>query len=213
MTKPTLYTFPLSGNCYKIRLLASILDIQLDHVTINARSGEQLNPDYLAVNPRGQIPALVHDGKVFTDSAAILVYLAGTNPDPKGDGSVPSSFYSTDIVEQAQIVDWLIFAATWVHLGIALARNLLLVRAASMPPEQVQAELKATHEKGYKTLGILETKLKDNEWLVGGRPTVADIAVFGYVAQAQQGKLSLENYPAVGKWLEKVKQLPGYFDL
>lgn len=113
---PKLYSWAESGNCYKVRLLASLLGIRLDIQELNYINDEQHSEWYLKINPRGEIPCLVtEDGLTLTDSGAILTYLAGTCPD-RGGGKVPSSYWSDDVKEQAQIVDWLVFAASWVQV-------------------------------------------------------------------------------------------------
>ncbi|EXJ61121.1 hypothetical protein A1O7_05274 [Cladophialophora yegresii CBS 114405] len=203
---PRLYCCLESGNCYKIRLLASLLDIHLDEVQVDLFTNAQKSPDFLAINPKGELPALVDGDKVFTDSSAIMVYLAGTSRD-RGSETLPSSYWSSDVVEQAQIVDWLAFAASDIHVGLAKARAIM---AFNWPAGASEETLSEARRKGVASLQILDQRLRKEEWLALGRSTIADIAVYVYVALAPMGGVSLEPFPAVKAWLERVTKLPGY---
>jgi len=206
---PKLYTYKESGNCYKVRLLAALLDIQLGDVEIGFFNDEHHSPDFLAINPRGAVPALVDGDKVFTDSAAILVYLAGAYPN-RGSTRAPSSYWSSDVAEQAAIVDWLAFAATWIQNGVCKARGIVSFDWPANCSEQILAEAQS---KGKQSLEILQHRLERNEWLTLGHPTIADVAVFVYVALAPMGDVSLEPYPAVRTWIERVRMLPGFIPI
>ncbi|KAI9668224.1 MAG: hypothetical protein M1821_001044 [Bathelium mastoideum] len=209
MAPPKLYTWGRSGNCYKIRLLAALLGIKLDHIEVDYLKDEQHSPEFLAINPRGQIPALVDGDKVFTDSAAILVYLAGS-PSVSGATQAPLPFWSNDVVEQAAIVDWLAFAASWVQGGVATARATILFRGISPSTQPI---LDQATTKAHKSLEVLQTRLHANDWLALHRPTIADVAVFSYVALAHEGNISLDRYPAVESWISKVRNLPEFIPI
>jgi len=208
---PKLYTWKASGNSYKVRLLAALLDIKLELIEIDYLNDQQQSPEFLVMNARGTIPVLVNGEKTFTDSAAILVYLAGLRSDPNTN-KTPSSFWSNDVVEQATIVDWLAFAASWIQTGIATARY--IVNFASKGDSTSRQQILAmTTTKGYKSLEVLQTTLCENEWLALGRPTIADVAVFAYVALAPTGNISLDPYPAVKSWISRVRSLPGFIPI
>lgn len=209
MAPPRLYTWKLSGNGYKIRLLASLLGIKLEHVEVDYPNDEQHSPEFLVINPRGQIPVLVDGDRTFTDSAAILIYLAGTHSDHNST-KTPSSFWSDDIVEQAEIVDWLAFATGWIQSGISPARVIIKFQGVSKNNEQLLA---AATTKGIKSLEILQKRLDGNEWLALGRPTIADIAVFAYVAMASEANISLDSFPAVKSWISRIRGLPNFIPI
>jgi glutathione S-transferase len=211
MAPPKLYTRKQSGNCYKVRLLAALLGIKLELIEVDSPN-QQYSPEFLAINPRGQIPVLVNGDKTFTDSAAILVYLAGSHSDP-GTTKMPSSFWSNDIVEQAAIVDWLAFAASWIETGITTARRYTINFNFNGVSTSNQQELAKATTKGHKSLEILQTRLRANEWLALERPTIADVAVFSYVALAPMGNISLDPYPAVKSWISRVRNLPGFIPI
>ncbi|EXJ65851.1 uncharacterized protein A1O5_11092 [Cladophialophora psammophila CBS 110553] len=206
---PKLYCTKESGNCYKVRLLASFLDLQLDQVEVDFFNIQHRSPEFLAINPRGELPTLVDEGKVFNDSSVILVYLAGTNPDPSSK-TVPSSYWSSDVVEQASIVDWLAFTASWIQFGLSKARAIV---SFNWPADASEETLTEAKNRGMKSLEILEKRLEKEQWLALARPTVADVSVFVYVALAHMGDISLDPYPAVKAWIERIQGLPRFIPL
>jgi glutathione S-transferase len=209
MAPPKLYTWQWSGNCYKARLLAALLGIELELVDVDYLASAHRSPEYLAVNPRGQIPALVDGDRSFTDSAAILVYLAGLQGPHVTKTPLP--FWSSDVADQAAIVDWLIFAATWFPTGLANVRRIIKFEGGRTAENE--ASFVAALTKAQQSLKILEARLSANSWLVLDRPTVADIAVFVYVYLANDGKVSLDPYPAVKSWVSKIENLPGFISI
>lgn len=105
MSAGTLYTFKGSGNSYKVRLLAALLNIDLKHQEIDFLGDEQHSPEFLKINPRGEVPVLVDGDKTFSDSSSILTWLAGRWGNGKSSQG-PSSYWSNDLYEQAQIINW-----------------------------------------------------------------------------------------------------------
>ena len=105
MSAGTLYTFIGSGNSYKIRLLEALLGIQLKHEELDFLADEQHQSKFLKINPRGEVPCLVDGDKTFADSSSILTWLAGKWADG-GKKEGPSSYWSNNLYEQAQIIDW-----------------------------------------------------------------------------------------------------------
>lgn len=202
-----LYTYPESGNSYKVRLLLSFLELDIEHIDIDLMIDQQHSPDFLEINPRGEVPVLVDGDVCLRDSAAIMIYLAGLNRD--------SGWWSSDPAEQGLIAEWLAFASSWVQYGVFTARAVVSfgIPANGLPvdfPNDVLVEAKV---RGEKSLSILDGDLADREWLALGRPTIADIAVFPYVALAPMGDISLEPYANVLAWIERFKSLPRFFPI
>lgn len=206
---PKLYSNKDSGNCYKIRLLAALLDIPLEHVEMDFFNDQHHSPSFLAINPRGELPALVDGNKVFADSASIMVYLAGTYPD-RGSTKGPSSFWSYDVAEQAAIVDWLAFSASWIQFGVCRARAMVSFNWPINASEEMVSDAKV---RGDKSLQILEQRLEKEDWLALGRPTIADVSIFVYAALAPMGDVSLDHYPAVRAWIKRMRSLPGFIPI
>ena len=200
-----LYTHPESGNSYKVRLLLAFLELDIEHINVDLMTDEQHGPAFLKINPRGEVPVLVDGETRLRDSAAIMMYLAGLHPD--------SGWWSIEPAEQGLITEWLAFASSWVQYGVFTARAVLSfgIPANGLPadfPHDVVAEARV---RGEKSLQILNTDLEEREWLACSRPTIADIAVFPYVALAPMGDISLEAYTNVLAWIERFKSLPRFF--
>lgn len=191
----TLHGHPLSGNTHKVRLLLGFLDLPYEGITVDIPGGEHRGPDFLTVNAFGQVPVLTDvDGTRLHDSQAILVYLGGSY----GGGA----WWPEPPVKQGLVAQWLSFSANEVHNGLNLARLHFLLNAP--------VDLPAAQALGRKSLDLLEQHLSDRDWLETERPTIADCAVFPYVALAPEGRVSLESYTAVGRWMNRCRGLPGF---
>ncbi|KAK0527581.1 Glutathione S-transferase, C-terminal domain [Tilletia horrida] len=204
-----LYSWPESGNSYKVRLLASLLKIDVQVQDLDFLKQEQQQEWFLKINPKGEVPTLVTpDGKVYTDSAAILTYLAGKIRPEAG-------YWSTEVEEQADIVQWLAFAASWVQFGVFTARAILSYGGAynGLGTAQDAHLLAEAKIRGHKSLKILNGELAERDWLSLGRPTIADIAVFVYVALAPMGDIALDEYTNVVAWIDRIKALPGFITI
>lgn len=203
----TLYTYVQSGNSYKVRLLAALLGIKLDTKEIDFIGDEQHSPEFLSINPRGEVPVLVDGDRTFRDSASILTYLAGTHS--------RNTWWSDDVAEQAAIVDWLAFAASWVQFGVFTARAIVSFGGPynGLGRESNETTLQEATKRGITSLQILDQALDGQDWLALGRPTVGDIAVFVYIALAPMGDISLEPYKNVRAWIARIKALPNFFPI
>lgn len=199
-----LYSFEESGNSYKVRLLFSFLGVGYQRIDVDLMRDEQHQPPYLAINPRGEVPALVDGTVVLRDSAAILLYVAARHG--------PRPWWSDALDEQAHIMEWLAFAASWVQYGVFTARALLSfgISGNGLPADYRGESLEAAQMRGRRSLEILDLQLRDREWLACARPTIADIAVFPYVALAPMGDIDLTPYPAVNDWIGRFKAIPGF---
>lgn len=196
-----LYEFATSGNCYKVRLAMGNLGKRYERVAIS-RDGGTKTPEFLKLSPTGTVPALeIAPGKVLTESAAILAYLA------KGTPLLPEDAY-----EHAQVIRWLSFEQERVLTSIAGAR---FIRKMLNIPKEREAELKAKQEAGYRALKIMDAHLAKNKFFAGDRYTIADVALYGYTHLAGEdgAGMDLTPYPHVRAWLERVKAQPGHVTL
>lgn len=193
-----LYDVADSGNCYKIRLMSALLGLDCQCQPISLEKAEHKTPEFLAMNPRGQVPVLVDDAITLWDSHAILIYLAGKK-DNKTD---TKSWWSNDITDQADITQWLSFSAREMWAGCAVARATVKFKRPF--------DLNAAQKIAYAALDILERHLSDHEWLALDRPTIADIAVYPYAGLVWEGGISLAPYPAMRRWFNRIEALPGY---
>lgn len=193
-----LYGHELSGNSYKVRLFLELLGIQYEWIKVDLMQGEHKSPEYLALNPFGQVPFLLDGETKLADAQAILVYLARIYGN---DQWLPG-----DALSLAQAIRWLSTTAGEVRQGPESARLYYLFGATSINIERA-------HQKAEHILTQLNQHLETRTWLEFEHPTIADIAVFPYIALAGDGKINLDIYPNVLAWLDRVKQLPGYLPM
>ena len=191
-----LYDSAVSGNCYKVRLLLSMRGIPFERreVDVVDRSGrmELLG----ALNPALRVPTLVlDDGEPLAESNAILCYLA------EGTELLPA-----ERLERARVLQWLFFEQYSHEPYIAVVRFWVCFSPAPPPA----AEIEARRAGGYAALDALERTLAAGEYRVGGRYTIADIALYAYTHVAHEAGFEMERYPAIAAWLERVAARPGH---
>jgi len=189
----TIHGFPLSGHSHRVELFASIAGINHEVNTIDLAAGEHKQAAFLALNPDGQVPTIVDDGEAISDSSAILVYLAR---------KYANDYLPQDPVEEAQVQRFLTLAAGEIAFGPAAAR---LINVFNADIDPVFAKSIAE-----KALTKLERHMSGKEYLVANRPTIADIAIYSYVAHAPEGGISLAPYPNVSRLLANVEALEGF---
>lgn len=193
---PRLYHFANSGNSYKIRLLFAELARPYRSVLLDRYKREQKAPAYLAINPRGQVPALeTAPGKVLVESAAILFHLA--------DGT---AFLPADPWTRAQVVSWLLYEQEHLaNQGVGMAHYWVRVTGEF---EAKAAEIAAARAKAAREFAYLEAHLKARDWLVGEEFSVADIAGYGYTHRAEISGVPLAPYPNVRAWHARIRARP-----
>jgi glutathione S-transferase len=189
-----LYRHPLSGHAHRAELMLSLLGLATELIDVDLMKGEQKQPAFLALNPFGQVPVIDDDGFVLADSNAILVYLA------KRYGA--GDWLPESAAEAAAVQRWLGVAAGPITAGPATARLITVFGA----PYDADAAI----GKSHALLGILEAELAERAYLVGARPTIADVAGYTYVAHAPEGNVSLDAVPNVRAWLARIERLPGF---
>lgn len=194
----TLYNMPLALNCYKVRLLLSLLKVPHEKHPIDLLTGDHQTPDYLALNPFGQVPILTDGALVLRDSQAILIWLARKFG---GDQWMP-----THPDDEALVNAWLSAAAFELRLGPYDARL-----AKHFPWLCINADTVVA--QSARALGLFEQRLTGRSWIALDHPTVADVAAYPAIAQAGDGDISLEPYPAVRAWAARMQALPGFVSL
>ncbi|WP_272974423.1 glutathione S-transferase family protein [Alcanivorax jadensis] len=193
----TLYEFASSGNCYKLRLAMAQLDIPFQRIEKDITRGETRTAEFLAINPNGRIPVLVTpDNRVLPESSAALWYLARD-----------SKLMPEDPFQQAQVLQWMFFEQYNHEPNIATSRYWIHVLGEQ---EKYAEALAEKQQKGHDALAVMETHLSDRDFFVGRDYSIADIALYAYTHVAGQGGFSLDAYPAIRGWLERVKRQQGY---
>lgn len=195
-----LYDYVLSGSCYKVRLFLSVLGVEYEAVPVDYYPGRaHRQPDFLEINPLGQLPVLDDGETRLRDAQAILVYLAG-----KCDSS--RTWYPETPEAQGQIAMWLSFAGgELMNISAARLHDMLFY----------DVDIEKARTAAHAALRVLDDHMTDveidgREWIVGNAPTIADIACFPYVALSGDGGISLDDYHAVRRWVARVRQIPGF---
>ena len=189
-----IHHHPLSGHAHRAVLFASLLGLEHELVEVDLQAGAHKKPEFLAISPFGQVPALEDDGVAIADSNAILVYLA------KKAGR--SDWLPEDALGAARVQRWLSVAAGELAYGPAAAR-LITVFGAGFNADEVIG-------RAHALLGKLEQHLADRDWLAADHPTIADVAIYSYIARAPEGNVELSAYPAVNRLLRRIEALPGF---
>jgi glutathione S-transferase len=192
-----LYDSPVSGNCYKVRLLLAHLGVPYERQTVDVIDRSNRRELLGHLNPGLTVPTLVlDDGRPLGESAAILWYFG------EGTRFVPDAAY-----ERAQVLQWMFFEQYQLEPTIAVVRFWV---AYSGRPEEFEPQREVKMKGGERALRRLERGLDGRDYLVGDSLTLADIALYGYTHVADEGGFSLEPYPAVRAWLRRVASEPGH---
>lgn len=189
-----------SGNCYKVKLLCSLLDIEHEWVHVDILAGQTGTSDFLTKNPNGKIPLLeLSDGRCISESNAILNYLASSS------SLLPSSKF-----ELAKVQQWQFFEQYSHEPFIAVARFISKYLGL---PEDRRADYESKHEGGNKALAVMETQLSKTPYLAGEQLTTADISLYGYTHVADEGGFDLSIYPAIQEWIDRIQSNKKYMNM
>ncbi|BCZ83185.1 glutathione S-transferase [Paraburkholderia steynii] len=191
-----LYYHPLSGHSHRARLFLSLLGIEHQSIQVDLAAAEHKSADFLKLNRFGQVPVLVDGDTTIADSNAILVYIA-------------RKFGKTDWLPQtpaleAAVQRWLSVAAGEIAFGPAAAR-LITVFGAKYNAEELIA-------RAHRILKLIDEELAGREFIAQPHPTVADVALYSYIARAPEGNVDLSFYPNVNAWLRRIEALPGFVE-
>jgi glutathione S-transferase len=188
-----IHRHPLSGHSHRVELFAKLTGIDHELVDVDLLAGEHKKKLYLSLNPAGQVPTIEDGQTVISDSNAILIYLAR---------KYAPEWLPGDHVLEAETQKFLSMAAGEIASGPATAR-LITVFGAKLDADRAKAIAKTAFDR-------LEAHLEGRDWLVGDRPTIADVAIYSYTAHAPEGNVSLEGYPNIRGLLRRTEALPGF---
>lgn len=189
-----LYLHPLSGHSHRAALFLSLIGQPAELIEVDLAKGAHKTPEYLKLNRFGQVPVLVDGDKVIADSNGILVYLA------KKYGK--TDWLPESAAEAAAVQRWLSVAAGPIAFGPAAAR-LITVFGAKFNADEVIA-------RAHAVLKVIDAELDGRAWITGRTPTIADVALYGYIARAPEGNVDLSAYGNVKAWLARIEALPGF---
>ncbi|HEV2610189.1 MAG TPA: glutathione S-transferase family protein [Noviherbaspirillum sp.] len=184
-----------SGNCYKVKLLMSLLDIEHEWIPVSVLGNETRSAPFLVMNPNAKIPVLdLGNGEYLPESNAILNYLA--------DGT---DFLPSDRLQRARVLQWQFFEQYSHEPYVAVAR--FIAKYLGLPDDRRQEYL-SKQEGGHKALRVMEHQLAQTHYLAGSRYTIADISLYAYTHVADEGGFDLAGYPAIGAWLARIAAHP-----
>ena len=189
-----LHYHPLSGHAHRVRLFLSLLGIAHELVPVDLMAGAHKQPDFLQMNRFGQVPVLDDDGVIVSDSNAILVYLAKKHRRADWLPETPEG--------AAAVQRWLSVAAGQIAFGPAAAR-LVTLFGAKFNAEDVIG-------RAHAVLKVIDEELAGRKWIAANNPTIADVALYSYIARAPEGNVDLTAYGNVNAWLGRIEALPGF---
>jgi glutathione S-transferase len=190
-----LYDNPVSGNCYKVRLILGLLGIEFERRQLSVVDHLGRAEVLGGLSPSLNVPTVVlDDGRPLAESNAILWFFAEETP-----------YLPDDLYQRAQVLQWMFFEQYKHEPGIAVVRFWVAISESPPPAADIEARRKA----GYVALDVMERHLRDRDYFVGESFTIADIALYAYTHVAPEGGFDLESYPAVCSWLERVGAQPG----
>jgi glutathione S-transferase len=192
-----VYGMSNSGNCHKVRMTLEALALPYAWTEIDTIRGDTRKPEFLAMNPNGKAPLLeIEPGTYLPESNAILWYLADGTP-----------LLPTDALDRARVLQWMFFEQYSHEPYIAVARFL---RKLHPDPESQRALIDSKMSGGYRALEVMEGRLAREPFFVGGRYSIADIALYAYTHVAGDGGFDLGRFPAIRRWLDRVREQPRY---
>jgi glutathione S-transferase len=192
-----LFEFPLSGNSHKVRLFLSLLGLEYNSHILNGAEREQKSATHLVMNPFGQVPVLKDGDTIIRDSQAILVYLA------RAYGA--EEWFPNNATKAAEITAWLSTAANEVARGPnALRLHYKFGRAINLEEATAITE---------NLLQLLNTHLEQHQWLATDVMTIADVAVYPYLALAHESKVDLAPYVYIENWLARIEKLDRFVSM
>jgi len=191
-----LYDYAGSANAYKVRLLLRQLGARYDLVPIEIFRGEGQTPEFLKKNPLGQVPVLeLDDGRCIAQSNAILWHLA------RGTAFLPA-----DPFAETEVLQWLFFEQYEVEPTLGSARYWLLTGRAPQRKDELPRRLEA----GRRALGVMDRALEGRPFFVGGRYSIADVALYAYTHVAGDTGIDLASYRNLAAWFARVEEQPGF---
>lgn len=195
MAEYTLWCFAQSGNAYKVALMLNLCDADWTPRFVDYFGGETRTPAYRAVNVMGEVPVLEHRDTRLTQSGVILDYLA------TGLGK----FAPHSAAERREVLRWLLFDN---HKLTSYTATYRFLRNWVDGPEPAVMSFMEQRMKG--AWAILEAHLTTRRFAIGDRPTIADLSMCGYLYWPQEIGIDMASYPAITRWLDDIRALPGW---
>jgi glutathione S-transferase len=199
MAEYQLYCFAQSGNSYRAALMLNLIGASWEPRFVDFfAGGEARRPEFRSdVNEMGEAPVLAHGTRKLSQSGVILTYLAQRS----------GKFQPQGQDEQLECLRWLLFDNQKVNGYLGPYR--FLKNFAPKPDPGGMAFLKGRIDNA---LGIVNKRLEKAPYILGERPTIADVSMVGYLYYPAEefGFDIAKDYPAIASWLGRIKALPGW---
>ena len=199
MSEYQLYCFAQSGNAYRVALMLELIGADWSPIFVDFFAGGETRTQKYRdeVNEMGEAPVLVHAARKLTQSAVCLTYLADRT----------SKFQPNGEDERLECLRWLMFDNQKVNGYLGPYRFLRNFAPARDPGGEAFLKARITNN-----LAIIDKRLGRAAFLVGARPTIADVSLAGYMYYPADefGFDIAKDYPAIGAWMERIKALPGW---
>jgi glutathione S-transferase len=228
-----LYHNDMSSCAQKVRFVLHEKRADWESEELNLRTGDQLKPEFLKINPKGLVPALEHDGKILIESNVIIEYLNEAFPDP---ALLPVDPYSRALVRgwMKRLDDGIHLETIVLSFGVAFRHQLIAAldtdealerHFSSIPDPYIQEVQRQVVPDGIgsprfeqaitafeKLLRELDSELASHAWIVGDKLTLADIAYAPYGTRLEHLHLHgmWDNKPNYARWYDALKATPGY---
>lgn len=189
-----VYRHALSGHCHRIELMLSLLGLPATFIEVDLAAGEHKATPFLNMNAFAQVPVLDDQGVILADSNAILVYLERRYGNAR--------WLPEDPLIQAQVQRWLSVAAGPLA-NSAMKARLVTVFNAPFDPKPLIAD-------AHELFAIVDAHLAQQPFLAGDQATLAEVSLYSYIAHAPEGNVSLEPYPHIRGWLQRIEALEGF---
>ncbi|HET9337027.1 MAG TPA: glutathione S-transferase family protein [Sphingomicrobium sp.] len=198
-----LHEFPLSGNCYKIRLTAAHVGIKLERRAYDISKGETRTPEFLRdINANGRIPVLQDGDRFLTESNAICYFLAN------GSKLIPEGHY-----DQADMLRWMFWEQYSHEPNIATLRFWKREVGVEALADAQRIQMTGKREAGLAALDLMDKHLAERKWFVADQFSLADICLFAYTHVADEADFDLEAYPEIVRWMERIMTMDEHIGL
>ncbi|MCI4431676.1 MAG: glutathione S-transferase [Burkholderiales bacterium] len=190
-----LHRHPLSGHSHRVQLALSLMGLPFEMTDVDLMKAAHKSPEFIKLNPFGQVPVLEDGDTVVFDSNAILVYLAAKF-DPAG------RWLPRDAKGQADVQAWFSVAAGQIAFGPATARLVTVFGA--------QRDAQDAIARAHALLKVMDARLGISAFLTGAAANLADVAAYSYISAAPEGNVDLGAYANVRSWLARIEAMPGF---
>jgi glutathione S-transferase len=189
----TLYCFAQSGNAYKPALMLQLAGADWRARFVDYFNGETRTPAYRAINVMGEVPLLLHEGHHLSQSGVILDYVAEKT----------GQFGAANGDERREILRWLLFDN---HKLTSYTATYRFMRTFVKDPDR--AVMEEFRRRAETSWGVLNAHLDGRAFVIGDRPTIADVSLCGYLFWPEEIGVDWNDYPPLRDWLLRIRALP-----